>query len=710
MASTPTRESPSDGWFAALRQLNQLVASARDIDSFAGALAEYLCRTFGAQAASLVLVDPHIDELVFHTGGGVPVTLLNSVRLKRGEGIAGWVCEQHRSINVPEARDDQRFCAQVDRTTGFYTRSVMCVPLYRQGQVEGAIEVLNRADGQPFEDQQLELLEFIAEPVELLVANVQLIAGLRQRNRELTTLIDIDRAVNAVEDLDELLGTILRSAADVAQAAGSSVVLQGPDDGDLTFFHAVGPARAQLVDIKLKAGEGIAGHCIASGETIFVPDAYQDERFLKEVDSRTGFKTTSLLAVPLKTSAGVIGALEVVNLALPENENELLGLMEAFASQAAVALERAQMNRRLKQRVDEATERLRQTNVSLVREKAKLTAMIEQMADGVVIIDSTGRLMLVNDAARQMLSLGDAPLEGQPALDVENVSLAAIAAVKDTGPAGIELTIDQPDERIIRVHTANVVADTTRVGKVVVFSDITELKELARIRTELVSFVSHELRTPLTSIKGFVGALLNDARIKDEDHRSFIKIIDHECDRLRRMVADLLCMTRIDSGRALDVRWQQVDLGRVVEHVIDAQRVYSPDHRLVIDLPATSTVIDADQDKVEQILTNLINNAIKYSPADTTVTVKVEALNGEIGVSVSDEGYGIAEEDLEQLFQQYCRLPEAEQRRIRGTGLGLYLTKHLVEAHGGRIEVASAKGKGSRFTFILPRSRPWPKE
>jgi len=692
-------------WFESLRRLNQVIDNAGDIERFAVALNEYLCETFQAQAASLVLVDPGTEELVFHTAGGVPTTLLNQARLHRGEGLAGWVCEHHQSLNVADARQDPRFCSRVDATTGFYTRATLLAPLFREGQVEGAIEVLNPVDGGAFTDSQRELLEIVAEQVELLVANSKLIEGLQRRNDELTTLIDIDRAVNAVHDLDQLLQTILRSATAVAGAAGASVVLKDPETGELRFFHCVGPTQAELINVRIEPGQGVVGHCIDQAEVILVPDAYDDERFFRDIDAKTGFRTHSLLALPLITSAGVIGALEVVNLPVDEQHQELVGLMEAFASQAAVALERAQLSRRLEKRVNVADAQLQAINVILTVEKAKLRAMIEQMADGVIMIDDEGRLMLVNGSARRMFALGDQELEGQSALDVRSPALAAVLAVGETGPEGVELK--QERGTTLRVHAADVAAAQDRVGRVVVCADITQLKELAQIRTELVSFVSHELRTPLTSIKGFVSAMLTDAKLNNDEHRSFIHIIDHECDRLRRMVADLLCMTRIDSGRALEVRWQRVDLNDLVHHVAEAQRVYAPEHNLVTELPDQPLVMEADQDKMEQVLTNLVNNAIKYSPSGTTVRVIARQEGDEACLQVIDHGYGIAPDEAETIFEQYRRSSGEEQRRIGGHGLGLYLTKHLVEAHGGTIGLESAPGRGSTFTVRMPLRRPW---
>lgn len=694
--------------FEALRHLTAVIDQSETVESFAVALAEYLARTFNAGAASLVLVDPRTDELVFLTGRGVPSVLLNKARLKRGQGVAGWVAEHHEVLNIQTARDDERFCSTVDDLTGFFTRSILCAPLYRTGQLEGAIEVLNRTDGEPFTDDDARFLEIIAEQVELLVANARLIDGLQRRNRELSTLIGIDRAVNAVHDLNELLGTIIHAAAEVSQATAGSIVLVNPETGKLSFFQAIGPAGGQLLDVEMEPGSGIVGACINSGQSLYVPDAYEDDRFHAQVDATTGFRTRSLLCVPLNIGAQTIGALEMVNLPETEDPDALIGLLEAFASQAALALDRAKLTQRLARRADAADEQLETTNQRLGAERARLTAMISQMADAVIMIDSEQRLLLVNRAARQMFQIAEQELEGQSALAVQNIALAAVLAVTDTEPQGMELRLDHPEPRTLRIHAATVHGpDRERLGRVVVCADITELKELAELRSEVVSFVSHELRTPLTSIKGFAGALLGDPRMVDADLRNFVRVIDHECDRLRRMVADLLCMSRLESGRPLQVRWQRLNLCELIQLVVEAQNVYATRHLVETVLPETALLIEADQDKLEQVLTNLLNNAIKYSDPGTAVEVAATIEGEEAVIRVADEGFGIAPEDLPNLFQQYGRLADAERRHIRGTGLGLYLSKHLVEAHGGTIEVSSELGRGSVFTIRLPRQRPW---
>jgi len=247
------------------------------------------------------------------------------------------------------------------------------------------------------------------------------------------------------------------------------------------------------------------------------------------------------------------------------------------------------------------------------------------------------------------------------------------------------------------------------MGIVVIFNDITEIRSIERMKTAFVSTVSHELRTPLTSIKGFISTLLmdEDGTFYDfETQREFYKIIDTECDRLTRLISDLLNVSRIEAGRALDLNPKPVTLPALIEKVAAVQKSYTNKHELVVDIKNELPVIVADEDKVDQILTNLTNNAIKYSPKGGTVTITALADGDIVRMSVTDQGMGIPKEHLPKVFDRFHRVDNRDTRTVGGTGIGLYLVKHLVEAHGGKIWVESEVGKGSSFIFELPKCPP----
>ncbi len=246
------------------------------------------------------------------------------------------------------------------------------------------------------------------------------------------------------------------------------------------------------------------------------------------------------------------------------------------------------------------------------------------------------------------------------------------------------------------------------VGVVTTLNDITDIRSVERMKTEFVSTVSHELRTPLTSIKGFIRTLLDDTEgyYDREMQMEFYRIIDTECDRLVRLISDLLNLSRIESGRMLDLVITEVDLNKAMARIVDAQRSYASAHNFEIIAPSDLPLISADQDKIEQVLTNLLSNAVKYSPEGGKITVLAERLNDHVQVSVTDQGIGIPEEHLGKLFTRFHRVDNRDTRKQYGTGIGLYLVKHLVEAHRGEIKVESTLGEGSTFSFVLPIHQP----
>jgi two-component system phosphate regulon sensor histidine kinase PhoR len=251
--------------------------------------------------------------------------------------------------------------------------------------------------------------------------------------------------------------------------------------------------------------------------------------------------------------------------------------------------------------------------------------------------------------------------------------------------------------------------DAEIMGVVATLNDITDLRNVERMKTEFVSSVSHELRTPLTSIKGFIRTLLDDREgyYDRETQMEFYTIIDTECDRLVRLINDLLNVSRIESGRALDLQLKEVNLRGLIEKVVASQKAYTSRHQFAATIAADLPSITADEDKLDQVLTNLVSNAIKYSPEGGTITIAAsKADDSGVEVSITDQGVGIPKEHQEKIFARFHRVDNRTSREAGGTGIGLYLVKHLVEAHGGQIRVESQPGKGSVFTFTLPKAPP----
>jgi K+-sensing histidine kinase KdpD len=232
---------------------------------------------------------------------------------------------------------------------------------------------------------------------------------------------------------------------------------------------------------------------------------------------------------------------------------------------------------------------------------------------------------------------------------------------------------------------------------------VAALKELDRMKTELLSTVSHELRTPLGSIKGYATTLLTHGnKLRREEQREFLEIIDSEADRLRELIENLLDMSRLEAG-VLRIDMEPVRLASIAREVTRKLQLATPNHQLALDWPSSDPLVNADQRRIYQVIQNLLTNAVKYAPDGGCISLEAHCERRDLVVSVTDQGLGMPAIELDKIFDRFHRVPGQDSRRIGGTGLGLAICKGLVEAHGGRIWAESeGEGKGSTFRFALP--------
>jgi PAS domain S-box-containing protein len=366
-------------------------------------------------------------------------------------------------------------------------------------------------------------------------------------------------------------------------------------------------------------------------------------------------------------------------------------------------------NLKLDQRVDERTRDLAEALAREHAEASKGQAILEGIADGVIVFDERGKALVANPAIGRIL---DRQIDEMLGRDIEDLMGAEVA--EDDRGMLVRLLQEKElhrssvkfdwGEKTMSVTFAPVQSTPGQVtGTVAVFRDFTQEAEIARLKSDFVSIVSHELRTPLTSIKGYLDLLLMGTSGQfTKQQRSFLDIARNNAERLHELVGDLLDISRIESGKVeLDV--QVVSVTEVVNQVASSlQREFQ--HRgltLTLDVPSDLPEVFADPRRLSQILTNLLANAYKYTQQGGA-TIRVRAVDGRLQVDVADTGVGVSEEDREKLFTRFFRADDTAVRQQPGTGLGLNITKSLVELHGGKIWVESEPGQGSTFSFTLP--------
>lgn len=360
----------------------------------------------------------------------------------------------------------------------------------------------------------------------------------------------------------------------------------------------------------------------------------------------------------------------------------------------------------LARRFDFMREKLRHALGELLEEKNKLSAVLTTMADGVLVFDREGNLMLINSAARDLLG-GIEPSRASEKVKQDEPPFSELRKILEealaSGCEGTEVVSGFSNNRIAEVNFSSLYAGNNEfLGLVMVLHDITELRRLDEMKTEFVTNVSHELKTPLASIKGFTELLLDGALEERENSRKFLLSIYKEADRLARMVRSLLDLSRMESG-LIKMDINDLDIAAVASGVIEKLSLQAKDLGVNMVTRFTSTpVVRGNSDRVEQVLINLLDNALRYSPASSTISVEISGSDGFAEIRVCDEGPGLSEEDQERVFERFYRVDKARSRDHGGSGLGLAITRQIIENLGGKIWVKSSPGEGCCFAFTLP--------
>jgi PAS domain S-box-containing protein len=557
---------------------------------------------------------------------------------------------------------------------------------------------LSQQTGSVRQDEEIraELERLRTQIAELQEVKRQLEAELRETSGSATA------PITTAAELEATLRWFLRRVGMILQAEKAVLMLYEQESGELVAqWPAVGLTRDEVEIFRVRATQGISGQAFREGRPVITDNAMSDPRTVKENVALLNCRNS--LTVPLivqrKDADGQvvektnIGVFHVFNKRGGQRfTEEDITLHTALARSAASVISSARLY------------------IAVADEKRQLELTLQGMLSGVLVVDRDERVRLMNSAAKHIFGLPGDDGSGKPLAQVvreEGVHELVRSCLEGNSEATAELSIYNPEERIYQVQTALLRGDGEDVaGVVATFNDITELRSVERMKSEFVSTVSHELRTPLTSVKGFIRTLLDDSEgyYDRETQLEFYRIIDVECDRLVRLISDLLNLSRIESGRALELVLTEVDLEEVIRRVVESQRSYTTVHEFAILVAPDLAKIVADRDKVDQVLTNLVSNAIKYSPDGGKITIDAKDLGNQVCVSVTDQGIGIPEEQIGMLFNRFHRVDSRDSRKQYGTGIGLYLVKHLVDAHHGEVKVESKVDEGSTFTFLLPKN------
>ncbi|MDW8069196.1 MAG: ATP-binding protein [Anaerolineae bacterium] len=533
----------------------------------------------------------------------------------------------------------------------------------------------------PFEPPEMgRAIERALTEVRLRRERDQLMAQLEEANRrlqqqvqELNTLYSIGRSVTAQLDLEVVLTRVVEAAIFLTRAEEGLLLLLDPETGDLVLRAAKNVDEQKARELRIRVQDTLAGQVLRTGEPLLITDGQP-----KVV---TGYLVHSLIYAPLRTpERGTFGLLGVMNREkrrgfTPRDAR----LLCALADYAAIALENA--------RLYEETE----------TERHKLEAVLRETEEAVIILDPEMRILLCNPAAIAALRLPAGDLVGQPVQQlVSNNTLLDLFWKASRFPKPYRAEVWIPGGRTYSAQLTPVEG----VGYVLMMQDITQLKELDRVKSEFLATVSHDLRSPLTTVRGYVDLLEKVGPLTDQQ-REFVEKIRGSIAHVTALVGDLLELGRIEAESDMEV--ELFHLESVIDAVVDGFRTVAAEKGLtlrwqLVPLP----LIRGNPRRLRQVMENLLSNAVKYNRPGGWIEVTAEYRDGYVVIRVADSGIGIPPEDLPHVFDRFYRSNRPETEKIEGTGLGLSIVKSIVEKHGGRVWVESQPGEGSTFIFLLP--------
>jgi len=498
---------------------------------------------------------------------------------------------------------------------------------------------------------------------------------LQARVNDLETLTDLARMVTSSLDVDVVLRMIVEAAVELTGAEEGSLLLIDENTGEL-YMRASRNFNEDFVStFRLPVNDSLIGSVVQHGKVVIFDDNTPQK-------IKTSYLVHSLVYIPLKLKEQIIGVLGV------DNRNKRMvfsqrdiGLLTTMAEYAVIAIENSRIFS------------------EMVVERTKLETIINQIEDGVLVLDNDFRILVINEIAKTVLRVSGEHLVGSP-IQMYPIDSELLEIIKKFETyLGKSAEINSDDERVFSAHLSKI----TNIGYAITLHDITSLKKMDRIKSDFVSTVSHDLRSPLTAILGYVD-LVERAGPVQELQKNFLDRIQFSVHNITNLVDDLLNLGRIEAG--FDTRKEHLDLSIFTHQAIDElnPKILQSNIRLKINVPDSIGLIYASPIQMRQLLNNLLTNAIKYSKPDTTISVNLQEKENQLILQIADQGFGIPAVDLPYIFDKFYRSGNVIGTEIPGSGLGLAIVKSIVESHQGRIWVDSTVGQGSIFTVVFPIS------
>jgi len=716
-----------------------------ELDALLQLIVDEAARTFNAQASGLFMWNETSSHLIVRASHGLSSEYVQNQRLSRAGIEAVWQNSQFMTVTIQDLRLQPFGDQELSEREGLC--SALAVPMMSAGDLKGTLVIYSKGLPRTFTPEETELAAVLAHHAGIALQNANLYAETRRRLDELMILSEVALAGASVGlDLAQVLDRMLDAIRRTLRFETFEFILLDPATGMLHTEASYGfPPDVGLADFPL--GQGVVGWVAEQRQPLLVPDVRLEPRYIG-----VSPRTRSELAAPLTVGDRVIGVMNVESLHVNHFTHDDVRLLQTLAGQLAVIIENARLHREMQRRLNEvstvyafAQQMSTSLNMNEVLDSivSSLKRLLGCRSVNIWLLASDGQTLEIalasglkekwKQAARLKLGegiAGQVAATGKPIYVPDTHAIEFIffdpivrsllcvpMVVRERVIGALAIDKDVPnaftpdDERVLTIAAAqaSVALENARL-----YQDLqerarrleqayTELKEIDRLKDELVQNVSHELRTPLTFIKGYVELLLaGEMGDLTTGQRESLSIVADKTDLVSRLVADIMLLQQIEHE---SLRWSDIDLGQAARRALQSQEAAAAQAGLALRaiVPPDLPLVRADRDRLNQVFDNLIGNAIKFSPNGGEITIQLADAGEMVQVAISDTGIGIPPDQLERIFERFYQVDGSVTRKYGGAGLGLAIVRRIVEAHGGRIWANSELGRGSTFTFTLPK-------
>jgi PAS domain S-box-containing protein len=648
-------------------------------------------KSVGAINGSIIVLDDQGQpvESAIITGDQIHEQTTQQLQVTLERGLAGWVIRNRQPALVDNTTQDERWLSRSDVSGDpGASKSAVSVPILARENLVGVITLVHLQPGF-FDPDHLELVRAIADQAGVAVVNARLYAESQHQARVMTALAESSAAITASLKLDDVLQHILEQISQALRVEVVSLALIDTHTRELVFRAATGRKGPSEVGIRLGINQGIEGWVAREGVGVVVPQVSKDKRFSTDLDGKLDYHTRAIACAPIRFHDEVIGVLEALNPLEGQFDADALPVLTRIGNLAGTAIRNAE----LFERIEAVHQRYHE--------------LFQDSIDPILITDWDGRIIDANRQAEKITGLTGEALRGRMVHPFEVVDQKIVGEKFEKLTAGatlsyeINLMLEGGREVPVQVYVRKVQMESVW-NLQWTLRDITERKNLDNLRNDLISMVYHDIRSPLANIVSSLDVL--EAMLPegvDPAQRSLLNIAIRSTERIQRLTNSLLDMRRLESGQPVANLQAVAPLSLANDAIETVSPIVNNKNQIITqNISPGLPQVWVDEDMIRRVLTNLLENAVKYTPPGSSISVGAQVEGQQVMVWVQDTGPGIPPGENERIFDKFTRLHG--RSGTRGLGLGLAFCRLAVEAHGGRIWVENVPGSGACFKFTLP--------